>query len=163
MFSIRKAGPEDAVLLHQLGVRVYHSTYSDILSAGQIAFMLDKNYSPAAIRQTMDAGQDFYLLLDEVGQAAGFMALQQKDAETLRIEKLYLLSDYQGLGLGARFITFAADQAKALATRQLELNVNRGNKAYHFYLKQGFVLTEEVDIPYYSYVLDDYIMQKLIL
>ena len=163
MFSIRKAGPEDAVLLHQLGIRVYHSTYSDILSAEQITFMLDKNYSPVAIRQTMDAGQDFYLLFAEGGQAVGFMALRPKDAETLRIEKLYLLSDYQGLGLGARLIAFAADQAKALAIRRLELNVNRGNKAYHFYLKQGFVVTEEVDIPYYTYVLDDYVMQKLIL
>ncbi len=59
-------------------------------------------------------------------------------------------------------ISFAEEEATQRGRDTLELNVNRGNKAYYFYLKQGFEVVEEVDIPYYGYILDDYVMQKKI-
>ena len=161
-YRILKASQEDAQCLHELGVAVYHSTYSEILAADQIAFMLAKNYSPQALLQTMQAGQDFYLLIDPTGQAAGFIALQEKDQHTLRIEKLYLLAAQQGKGQGRALLQFAMQTAKEQSYKKLELNVNRGNKAYYFYLKQGFQVVQEIDIPYYGYILDDYIMQKLV-
>lgn len=162
MYTIRKASKEDATIIHHLGMEVYHTTYTAILSRGQIDFMLQKNYSPKAIRQSMLNGQDFYLIFQQDTQPLGFIALQKKNNSILRIEKLYLLATSQGLGLGKKLIDFATEKAKEYDYSVVELNVNRGNKAYHFYLKQGFQVLEEVDIPYYGYVLDDYVMQKLV-
>jgi ribosomal protein S18 acetylase RimI-like enzyme len=44
------------------------------------------------------------------------------------------------------------------------LNVNRNNiKAKQFYERQGFHIIAEVDIPYRSYILNDYIMEKVLI
>ncbi|PRD48781.1 GNAT family N-acetyltransferase [Sphingobacterium haloxyli] len=162
MFTIRKADPEDAATIQHLGTAVYHTTYTAILSRAQIDFMLHNNYSPEAIQQSMLNGQDFYLIFQQETQPLGFMALQKKSEDILRIEKLYLLASSQGLGLGKKLLDFALNQAIEHGFSIVELNVNRGNKAYHFYLKQGFRVTQEVDIPYYGFILDDYVMQRLV-
>ncbi|MBD1421057.1 GNAT family N-acetyltransferase [Sphingobacterium chuzhouense] len=162
MYTIRRVSKEEAAVIHHLGTEVYHTTYTAILSRDQIDFMLRKNYRPEAIQQSMLNGQDFYLIFQQETQPLGFIALQKKSEDILRIEKLYLLANNQGLGLGKQLIDFAVDQAEERGFSVVELNVNRGNKAYYFYLKQGFQVIEEVDIPYYGYVLDDYVMQKLV-
>lgn len=162
MYTIRKARQKEAAIIHHLGTEIYHSTYSSILSRDQIDFMLAKNYTPQAIHQSMMEGQDFYLLFRQKTEPLGFIALQKKGEQVLRIEKLYLLAQCQGSGLGKMLIDFAVEYAKTHGCSIVELNVNRGNRAYHFYLKQGFQVVQEVDIPYYGYVLDDYVMQKLI-
>ncbi|PRD53812.1 GNAT family N-acetyltransferase [Sphingobacterium gobiense] len=162
MYTIRKVSREEATVIHHLGTEVYYTTYTAILSPAQIDFMLRKNYSPEAIQQSMLNGQDFYLIFQQEIQPLGFMALQKKSEDILRIEKLYLLKSSQGLGLGKKLIDFAVEKARELNCSVVELNVNRGNKAYYFYLKQGFQVMKEVDIPYYDYVLDDYVMQRLV-
>jgi ribosomal protein S18 acetylase RimI-like enzyme len=60
-------------------------------------------------------------------------------------------------------IDLAAEEARNLGFKELELNVNRYNKAYNFYLKQGFKVVEEVDIPYYEFFLNDYVMRKSLI
>ncbi|SFS73605.1 GNAT family N-acetyltransferase [Sphingobacterium wenxiniae] len=158
-YTIRKALPAEADIIHHIGNAAYYATYSDILSREQIVFMLNRSYTPDAIRDTMSGGQDFYLLW-EGEEAVGFIAIQVKDKCLLRIEKLYLLASCQGKGYGAALIQFAAEEARKRRVDTLELNVNRGNKAYYFYLKQGFEVVQEIDIPYFGFILDDYVMQK---
>lgn len=159
MFHVTKAKVEDALIIHDLVHQIYYPTYKDILSKEQIEFMLDKSYTIAALQASMNSNQDFYLL-KEGEEFLGFMALSVNTAKVLRIEKLYLLPEMQGKGCGKLLIDFAQDIAKNTGLSTIELNVNRGNNAYYFYLKQGFKVTQEIDIPYYGYILDDYVMQK---
>lgn len=160
MARICKALVEEAFIIHQLAHQIYFPTYRGILTGSQMEFMLKKSYTEEALKQSMIAGQDFYLLYEE-NVAVGFMALMQKK-DVLRIEKLYLLPETQGKGYGKNLISLAEEQARICNKFVLELNVNRGNKAYYFYLKQEFEVIAEVDIPYYGYILDDYVMQKKI-
>ena len=43
---------------------------------------------------------------------------------------------------------------------RLELNVNRANPSLDFYKKYGFKISDKVDIPYYQFILKDYILRK---
>lgn len=156
---IKSAGKNDAEFISKIGQQSYKETYPAILTQEQIDFMLRKNYTVDALRVLMDSGQDFYLLYEDT-VPKGFVSVRQKEQSVLRIEKLYLLAEDKGKGYGKKLLNFVADLAKSKDLKLLELNVNRGNPAYHFYLKQNFVVTETVDIPYYGYVLDDYVMQK---
>lgn len=163
MKTIRKATAEDAVLIHELAHAIWYPTYGPILSQDQIAFMLEKMYATEVLEAAILEDQvQFYLLCDHADNAVGFLGLQPK-ADCLRIEKIYLLPITQGKGYGKLLIEFSTDRAKELGLPELELNVNRGNQAYHFYLKQGFEVVEEVDIPYYGYVMDDYVMRKRLI
>lgn len=158
-YTVEKAGLDGIDHIQRLIFEIYPATYSDILSQEQITFMLQKSYTAEALAETMESGQDFYLLYDTDKNPKGFTALQAKTSAVLRIEKLYLLPKAQGKGLGKLLIDFAKREARQRGHSTLELNVNRNNKAYFFYLKQGFEVIAEVDIPYYGFVLDDYVMQ----
>ncbi|UIR55713.1 GNAT family N-acetyltransferase [Sphingobacterium sp. SRCM116780] len=160
--TIQLAEPKEAIVISEIGKASYHATYPAILTEEQINFMLAKNYTVEAIHELMHSGQDFYVLYEDL-VAKGFIAVQMKENSILRIEKLYLLPEVKGKGYGKTLIDFSAELAISTGLTHLELNVNRGNPAYHFYLKQGFLVTESVDIPYYGYILDDYVMQKDVL
>lgn len=162
MYSITQANQADAMLIHELVYQIYEPTYQDILSSAQIQFMLEKSYAIEALQHTIAFDQDFFIIHNEAQIPVGFMAVKEKEEATdiMRIEKLYLLPETQGKGYGRAFIDYAKDVAIERNKSILELNVNRGNKAYYFYLKMGFKVIQEVDIPYYGYILDDYVMQK---
>lgn len=156
---ISKANIADATTIHELAHQIYHPTYHPILSNAQMEFMLENIYSIKTLAQAMLTDQDFYVLKSSSNEALGFIALHEKSESILRIEKLYLLPSTQGKGCGRELIDFAKAEALNRSKNILELNVNRRNKAYYFYLNQGFKVTEEVDIPYFGFILDDYIMQ----
>ncbi len=137
----------------------WRTGYAGILSPEQIDFMLHRTYVMQDFQAASQAGESFFLLR-EGEQDLGFIALAQRPG-LLRIEKLYLLTAAQGKGAGKILIDFAAAHAQQLRLNRLALNVNRGNlRAYNFYLKQGFVVTDTVDIPYFQYILDDYVLEK---
>lgn len=153
------ATAEQWATIAQIAEQSWRTGYAGILSDQQIDFMLNKAYVEQDFEGAMALGNTFFLIKSEEMEAGFITLLLQNDK--LRIEKLYLLPSVQGKGLGKALIDFAAEHALNSGIGVLELNVNRGNKhAYAFYVKQGFVVTETVDIPYFDYVLDDYVMQK---
>ncbi|NGM73238.1 GNAT family N-acetyltransferase [Sphingobacterium sp. SGL-16] len=158
MLQIEKATTEDASIIHKLAHQIYYPTYLGILSQEQMDFMLEKSYTVSALQESMRTHQDFYIAYDQQAPI-GFIALKSKNATILRIEKLYLLPQTQGKGFGSQLIDFAKNKATIRNKSIVELNVNRGNNAYYFYLKVGFKVVQEVDIPYFGYILDDYVMQ----
>ncbi len=158
MFSIRRANLAEAEIIHRLAHQIYYPTYTGILSDDQMKFMLERSYSVQALQESMQTDQDFYLAFDKE-KPIGFIALKDRVEDILRIEKLYLLPQTQGKGFGKELISFAIAEAKSKNINRVQLNVNRGNKAYYFYLKMGFTVVHEIDIPYFDYILDDYVME----
>lgn len=51
---------------------------------------------------------------------------------------------------------------KNLGAENLDLNVNRYNKARFFYEKVGFVIIKEEDIPMGEYWMNDFVMRKVL-
>lgn len=157
--EIYKATAADWESISQMAEQSWRTGYAGILAEEQIDFMLNRSYKEQGFAEATQNGDAFFILRDE-GVNVGFITILPK-AALLRIEKLYLVPTGQGKGYGKQLINFAAEKAAELGLPCLELNVNRGNtNAYNFYLKQGFVVTETVDIPYFAYVLDDFVMQR---
>ena len=161
MINIIQAKPSDAFTIHTLAHAIWYPTYQNVLAKDQIDFMLAKMYSEESIQSAMTDNSLFYIMQEE-SNPIGFIAVKEIQ-EVLRIDKLYLLPNTQGKGLGSQLLEFAGQLALDKGIDILELNVNRYNKAYHFYLKQGFEVVETVDIPYYQYFLNDYVMQKRLI
>ena len=69
----------------------------------------------------------------------------------------------QGKGIGKTLIDFIENVAKENHSTALSLNVNRFNKALHFYQKLGFEIVGEVNIELdHGYLMEDYVMEKKI-
>ena len=54
MFTIRKARIDDCGLINQMAGEVFPATYQEILSPGQLDYMMDWMYSPENIRKQME-------------------------------------------------------------------------------------------------------------
>ena len=160
MIKIEKASLKDLKTIQDLAHKIWWPTYQDYVSKEQIAFMLDKMYTIEALEKQFKEDHIF-LVLSVNDIEKGFASISKtEEKELFKLQKLYLDPDQQGKGTGKLLISEAEELAKNLGAKAIKLNVNRGNKAHHFYKKMGYQIIEELDIPYFDYVLDDYIMQK---
>ena len=78
----------------------------------------------------------------------------------LKINKLYVLTDFQGKGAGRALVQKAKERATTTRCKAIFLQVNKVNPAKNFYLQLGFQVREEAvfDIGN-GFVMDDYIME----
>jgi diamine N-acetyltransferase len=160
-FHIRKASAEDIPTINQLAAAIWEPTYRPILTKEQIEYMFGIIYTPEALRQQMQEGQTF-LLLHDGENALGFAAYSVKDKaeHSYKLNKIYLLPNRQGEGLGKLLLGAVENEVRAQGARYLDLNVNRHNKAKDFYERCGYQVYLEEDIPIGPYWMNDFVMRK---
>lgn len=163
MTNIIPATPSDFPTIKALAYAIWPATYGPILSKEQVDYMLGAFYSEATLLENyLEKGHRF-LLVKEDGDALGFASYEHnyQDRNVTRIHKIYLLPETQGRGLGKLLIEEIEKIALENKAEALSLNVNRYNKAQHFYTKIGFEIVGEEDIELeYGYLMEDYIMEK---
>jgi GNAT superfamily N-acetyltransferase len=158
---IRQATDSDIQAINELAEKIWWPSYRNIISDEQISFMLNDMYSSESLREQMNSGIEFLLVeRDKLPLAfAGFSETDTKN-QVFKLHKLYVLPTEQGQGTGRKLIEHVSSLAKAKGGKILELNVNRGNPAHHFYSKIGFDIYQTIDINYHHFVLNDYVMRK---
>ncbi len=159
--EIIKATRLDTRVIHELAEKIWWPTYRPILSEEQIRFMLETMYSENALQEQIQNGMEFILVKRDDEEVA-FAGYTIEDQRILKIHKIYVLPSGQGKGTGKKLIEHLSQIAQEHNINILELNVNRANPALQFYEKQGFKIHETVDIPYHQFVLNDYVMRKVV-
>ena len=171
MFSLKKVAEESIPTIQALAEKTWSIAYASILPPAQMSYMLEMFYSTNALIKQMQQGHQFILVADEE-KAHGFASYSTKDlmirkevaihkpANHYRLHKLYISPDQQGKGLGQLAINFIVADIKANGGTEIELNVNRSNKAIGFYSKYGFqILRHEDNDIGNGYFMNDYVMQ----
>lgn len=154
-----KASEKDIPLIRDVAYRTWPLAYKEILSASQMEYMLEKFYSDGALKEQMNSGHHF-LLVYLNHTPAGFASYSIDESESIsRLHKLYVLPEYQKLGLGQFLLKQVIQNVRPLSEK-LELNVNRHNNALHFYERNHFKVarTEDIDIGK-GYFMNDYVME----
>ncbi|MEO6682337.1 MAG: GNAT family N-acetyltransferase [Ginsengibacter sp.] len=161
MISIVHAGPEDIQTIQNLARKIWPATYAEILSSDQLEYMLRLIYSHKALTaQMIEADHVFYLAIKDE-EPVGFISLAKNsdDPTIFELNKIYVLPEMQGAGIGLTLLDFAKNAAIEKGGKTLQLNVNRNNKAVHFYRKNGFDILREEDINIgKGYFMNDYVM-----
>lgn len=162
MISIVQANAAHSQIICDLAVRTWWPAYGEILSEEQIRYMLSTIYSEEAIRAQLESGSQVYLLVFEEEKAVAFAAYapREENPDVFKLHKLYCLPETQGKGYGKMLIGEVSKRVKNAGKDILELNVNRHNKARHFYEKMGFEVAYEEDIPIGEYWMNDFVMRK---
>ena len=165
MINIKKAGPEDLRIIQDLAQKIWPFAYGEILSVDQLEYMLKKFYSLDSLTAQMNTSHhDFYLAIYN-DKPVGFISVgKSKDDPTVfNLHKIYVLPELQGKNIGKALLKFDNDKTKREGGAALQLNVNRYNKALHFYEKNGFevILEEDIDIGN-GYFMNDYRMEFLV-
>lgn len=155
---------EQLPIVIDLTKKIWPVAYGEILSKAQLDYMIDKFYNESALRELIQKGHVFYLAQDDNDKYVGFVSYEiNSEPSKTKIHKIYVLPETQGTGLGRQFFELVKEKALEKNQNAIFLNVNKYNKAIHFYNKLGFtkVKDEVIDIGN-GYVMDDYVMEVAI-
>jgi GNAT superfamily N-acetyltransferase len=164
MIVIKKADTSSISIIKELAYIVWENTYSNILSADQLSYMLHLFYDETSLQKQMNDGHQFILAVDN-DKTVGFASYSSKDDEAniFKLHKLYVLPDQQGKSIGKILLNHIVDEIKKQNAASLELNVNRYNTALQFYKKNGFEVIKEEDVDIGNgYFMNDFVLRKLI-
>ena len=161
MIIVLPATKEHIPLIQKIVDDTWPATYGSIISTAQISYMIDLFYSNAALEKQFASGHRFLLAVED-DQALGFAGFElDVEPQIAKLHKLYVLPNTQGKGIGILLSDSVINAATDANQASLILNVNRHNKAFVFYQKQGFSVLKEEDIDIGSgYFMNDYVMIK---
>jgi ribosomal protein S18 acetylase RimI-like enzyme len=161
-YHIREASIAAVDAIIDIDEKTWWPTYSPILSAEQITYMLSVLYSPEKIQHQLSSGEQTFIVLTEDQVPVAFAAYSPRDEhpDIYKLHKLYCLPQTQGKGYGKILIDEVCQRVLQAGKNTLDLNVNRYNKAKSFYEKMGFAVAYEEDIPIGDYWMNDFVMRK---
>lgn len=173
MYTVLQATTCHCQLIHELAWQVFPYTYKEILSPQQTAYMMEWMYSVESLHRQMTQEGHIYLLGYCGEEVMGYVSVQPQPPEmyegtltdTFHLQKLYVLPHFQGRHCGSFLFREAIKYIKRVhpAPCLMELNVNRRNKALHFYENMGMKRLREGDFPIGNgYYMNDYIMGMIL-
>ena len=154
------ATSEQLGIIRSIALKTWPVAYKEILSTAQLEYMLDLFYSIASLEEQLQQGHRFRICNDSsVHVGFSSVSVKENSPTVLRLNKLYVLPDVQGRGAGKFLLDDVKNYAAGQGFESVELNVNRNNIARNFYEKEGFIISEEVDISIgQGYFMNDYTM-----
>lgn len=162
MIEIVKANKQHIPIIRELAANLWPVAFASILSAQQIAYMMEMMYSPTSLAKQMDEGHQYVITsLDK--QNIGYVSyeIDHSKSNKTKIHKLYISPQHQRHGVGTAIIDYVTQQALEANNNSLFLNVNKYNsQAISFYNKHHFVLVKEevIDIGN-GFIMDDYVFE----
>ena len=159
--NLRPATADDIPLLRTLAQRIWRECYPGIITAEQIEFMLGWMYSAEQLASEF-AECVPWELVEESGEPIGFLSYKLEADGRVKLNKLYLLPELHGQGLGQAMLARALAHAAARGAHELRLRVNKHNtRALRSYDRAGFQIVESLTADIGGgFVMDDYILAR---
>lgn len=142
------ASTNDCHRLATFARRTYAKAYAEDLGEARLKAHLENNMSDAKFRQMMES--DVFYLAHENGELLGFAQvgvvnpsyqehIDRFDAKASELRRLYVLSTYQGRGIGSALIGRALQDPRVLQTSTIYLTTWESNyDAQALYQRNGF-------------------------
>ena len=159
--TIRRATEDDIATIRDLAWCIFPHTYREILTPEQNDYMMEWMYSESSLRDQMAHGHQ-YLLAYDGSTAVGYVSVEQQDEHLFHLQKIYVLPERQGEGLGKKLFEAAIRLIKSQhpGPCAMELNVNRNNRAVTFYERMGMHKDRSGDFDIgHGFYMNDYIMR----
>lgn len=143
---IRRANPDDAGLLAELGARTFFETFAADNSAANMAAYLGSAFSEAQQAAELADPHSAFRIAETNGVAAGYAMLRSgsvPDSVTndkpIELVRLYVSRQHLGRGVGAALMRVCIQEASSLGQGTLWLGVWEHNRrAQAFYRKWKF-------------------------
>ena len=161
--DIVAAARDDIPVVQRLARTIWHRHYPGIITVEQIDYMLERGYSDEALRGFIGQPGAGLAIAGARGEPVGFAAWYRPgDPGTSKLDKLYVLPEWHGRGVGRALIGHVEREARRDGARELLLNVNKHNaSSIAAYRRCGFETREAVVVDIGDgFVMDDYVMAK---
>ena len=161
----RNAGIADAVLLADLFARSFCETFAHLYKPEDLAAFLDTVNEAGFAAELSDPSFDIRIA-EADGAPAGFAKLGKPSLPvetppaTLELWQIYVLSDWQGAGIGPALFDWTSARARERGARHLQLTVYVDNhRAKAFYERRGFLEVGRYDFMVGNHADEDIIMR----
>ncbi len=162
--KVRKADKIDIAEIQRIAEAAWRPTYLHIIGEEQCAYMLEWMYNTLKLEEQMASGIQFFILENKNNKAIGFTAFEKTSSTKGKLHKLYTHPDDKEKGSGSMLLEAVKNLAISNEVETIELNVNRNNTAYEFYLKKGFKVAYEMNLDIGNgYFMNDYVMELNLL
>jgi ribosomal protein S18 acetylase RimI-like enzyme len=149
--SIRRATEADAALLAELGARTFAESFADQNTPEDMAAYLAQSFGPELLREELADPQNTFLILENGGVAIGYAHLRAGEPpacvsgpKAIELSRLYVLSTFQGSGVGARLMEACLSEARQAGYQTMWLGVWKQNvRAQAFYQRWNFSVVGE--------------------
>lgn len=159
---IRRIGYEELPVVEKLARQIWPVVYPRLISAAQIDYMLTVYYATSGMAREMEQRGTWFALIEITDQGpVGYVSVEPHAEGVCFINKLYLLPEWQGYGLGAAALAWTREAARQMGCKRLQLRVNKANaSAIRAYCRAGFVFVEDICTDIGSgFVMDDYLLE----
>ena len=146
MIEIKRATENDAAAIVAIGSISVEEAHRDSCAADILKQYMDVHYNESAIRTELQNPQHWYHLLYYNEVPVGFSKIVPdathasiSEPHTTKLDRIYLLKEYQALKLGKELLNFNIELAKQQGQSGMWLFTWIGNeRAIRFYQKAGF-------------------------
>jgi len=155
---------DDIPLLRGLAEQIWRVAYLDVIPPEQIDYMLGWMYGAAQIALEMGEGVLWELAVADQ-RPVGFFSISLQEAPRAKLQRLYLLPERQGAGLGQAMLGRVHALAASRGASEIWLQVNKQNaRAIRAYERAGYVVERSAvfDIGH-GFVMDDFIMRRALV
>lgn len=154
MITIKECHQSDLDLLFEIAIETYNDTYKYLWTDNGTAY-LNQFYKKTDFKNELSQPDIFYFLIYDADKAVGFFKLKNNEiapypkSQCIEIDKLYLLKECSGKGIGKTVIEFIISLCKKKSFSILWLKTMEISEAKYFYEKQGFIQTDKncLDFP----------------
>ena len=141
MISIRKAIPEDGLGIALVNVYTWKTTYAGLIPESFINSRIENVMKIAERNRSEIAENNNYIVATVDNTIVGFACFGKVIEEEFTYEgtihALYVLSGFQGKGVGKMIFNACIEELKNLGCNSLIVNCLKGNKSLEFYKHMG--------------------------
>jgi ribosomal protein S18 acetylase RimI-like enzyme len=144
--TIRRANPEDAGLLAELGARTFSETFAADNSPEDMAAYLTASFNPEQQTVELNDPTSTFFIAEVGGLAAGYAQLRAGEPaegvegpKPVELLRLYVSREWLGRGVGEALMRACVDGARRAGHETIWLGVwERNGRAQAFYRKWNF-------------------------
>ena len=124
----------------------YDAFHSIFINKDELAVYLDKTYDVSKLSRSISNQNNIFFIAYDDDKPVGFAKLKRQSphlqinaATQSELQKIYVLKEYHGSGVGLALLNTVLNAAKEIQPELVWLNVHLSNaKARRFYEKNGF-------------------------
>lgn len=164
----RECAIDDLVTLQELSCKTFSDTFGHMNTPSNMKAYLEKAFNIDKLRDELSNSNSAFYFLYADEKLSGYLKLNEYKAQTdiydpksLEIERIYVVKECQGKGLGSFLISKAVDIAITRKKSYIWLGVwEKNHKAVLFYKKHGFYVTGKHPFIMGEEEQTDFIMRK---
>ena len=166
--KIKKCSLDDILDLQKIYRQTFFETFSEQNSEENMRIFLDKAYSEEKLKSEIENKESETFLAVENQKILGVLKINTGNAETesglensLEIQRIYILKEFKGLGIGTVFMHLAEKKARELGVSFIWLGVwEKHFPAQKFYMDKGFRRFSEHAFVLGDDIQTDFLMKK---